>query len=211
MLRCSIIALVLSAHAALAAPPAVPERPARVRDNGQRVTLSVEFPELFDAALARRLDSGLATTVVTRAYLTAEGSARAEALAVQTVRVAYDLWDEVYVVEISDERGRRVVREQKRQAALARLAALDALPIVDSARLSAGARYRLAVIVEVNPVSPALLGQVRRWLSRPRDSGPTDGESAFGSFVSLFVNIKVGEAERVLRFRTPPFSRGASP
>ena len=63
-------------------------------------------------------------------------------------------------------------------------------------------KYRVAWIVELNPVSKELLAQVRKWLSRPREGGPIDGESYFGSFVSLFVNRKVGDAEKVLQFRT---------
>ena len=197
MIRAVLIALLLSS----VARGDLPERPARVTVGAAQVTLAVELPELVDAQLRRKLDSGLTTTVVTRAYVVREGSARAEGLAVQTVRVAYDLWDEVWVCELSDESGRRVVREKKREDALRRLISLE-LPI--PARLVLGAQYRVAVIVELNPVSPALLSQVRKWLSRPREGAPVDSESYFGSFVSLFVNRKVGEAERVIKFRTPP-------
>jgi hypothetical protein len=188
----------------------LPERPARITVDAARVTLAVEFPELVDAALRRKLDSGLTTTVVSRAYVVREGFSRAEALAVQTVRVAYDLWDEVWVVEVSDENGRKVTREKRREDALRRLITLE-MPVAETARLQRGARYRVAVIVELDPVSPALLAQVRKWLSRPREGAPVDSESYFGSFVSLFVNRKVGEAERVLKFRTAPFSTGAAP
>jgi hypothetical protein len=169
--------------------------------DGKRLWLALDFPELVDAGLQRKLDSGLATTVVARAYLVREGASRAEALAVQTVRVAYDLWDEVYVSEVSGESGTRVFRDPRRDDALRRLWQLK-LPIVDVARLQPGAHYRVAVIVELNPVSKELLAQVRRWLSRPREGAPLDGESYFGSFVSLFVNRKVGDAERVLSLRT---------
>jgi hypothetical protein len=203
------LALLLTGGVALAAP--LPERPARFAVEGARVTLSVSFPELVDASLRRKLDSGLATTVVTRAYLLKEGASRAESLAVQTVRVAYDLWDEVYVVEVAGEGARQVFREQRREGAIARLTQLDRLAVAEAARLTAGARYQAALIVELNPVSPALLQQVRRWLSRPREGAPIGDADYFGSFVSLFVSRKVGEAEQVLRFRTSPFVAGALP
>ena len=200
----SLVALLLLSSIALASPPAsVPERAAQLRDDGRRLTLSMDFPELADAAVQRRLDSGLATTVVTRAYLFKDGGSRVESLAVQTVRVAYDLWDEVWVVEQIGESGRTVTHEKQRRDVVRRIAAVDALPLVEHARLVPGTRYVVAVMVELNPVSPALLSQVRRWLSRPREGAASDGESYFGSFVSLFVNRKVGEAEKVLRFRTP--------
>jgi hypothetical protein len=204
------IALLVAAQANAAPPDDVPERTARFEDDGRHITITINYPDLLDAALRKRLDSGLATTLVTRAYLFREGG-RAEALAIQTVRVAYDLWDEVYVVEVTDRRGRRAFRERGQAAAIARATLVDRLPLVESARLEVNARALAAVIVEVNPVSPELLAQVRRWLARPRtDAGP-DGESLFGSFVSIFVNTRVGDAEKVLRFRTQPFFRTAAP
>jgi hypothetical protein len=185
---------------ALAKPPPV-ERLAHFENDGARLWVTVDYPELADAALRHKLDSGLSATVVARAYLVREGASRAEALAVQTVRTAYDLWDEVYVSEVSGEAGARVFRDPKRDDALRRLSQLR-VPLIDNARLQPGAHYRVAVIVELNPVSKELLSQVRKWLSRPREGAPLDGESYFGSFVSLFVNRKVGEAERVLQLRT---------
>jgi hypothetical protein len=177
------------------------DRAGTFTSDGKKLWLAVDYPELADGALVRRLDSGLSTTVVARAYLVREGASRAEALAVQTVRTAYDLWDEVYVSEVSGEAGARVFRDKKREDAIKRLSSLK-LPVIDIARLQAGEHYRVGVIVELNPVSKELLQQVRRWLSRPREGAPLDGESYFGSFVSLFVNRKVGDAERVLQLRT---------
>ncbi len=213
-MRAALLTICLCATAwAKPAPPTPPERPARFFSDGTRLAFAVDYADLVDNALRRRLESGLATTVVARAYLVREGAAGAEALAVQTVRTAYDLWDEVYVTEITDEAGPRVFRDKSRDEAARRLSALQ-LPLVERARLLAGERYRVAVIVELNPVSPALLAQVRKWLSRPREGDSLDrggGDSYFGSFVSLFVNRKVGEAEKVLRFRTPSFSTGELP
>lgn len=196
MVRPWLISLAFMATA-FAKPPV--EKLARFESEGARLVVSVDYPELADGELKRKLDSGLLATVVTRAYLVREGASRAEALAVQTVRTAYDLWDEVYVSEVSGEAGARVYRDKKRDDALHRLSQLK-VPL--SATLQPGAHYRVAVIVELNPVSKELLSQVRKWLSRPREGAPLDGESYFGSFVSLFVNRKVGEAERVLHLQT---------
>jgi hypothetical protein len=197
-----LVALLCSVAAA-APPKPLPERAVRFTDEEAQLTASVEYPDAVDAALRRRLEGGLAVTFVARAYLFREGSARAEALAVQTARVAYDLWDEVYVVELSDERGRRVTREKGREAALARAASLDRLQIVPRARLTPGARYRLSVIVEVNPISPQLLKQVRRWLARPRGDDAV-GASTFGALAGSFVEAQVSDAEKVLRFLSQP-------
>ncbi len=187
----------------------LPERPARFTDDGRFVTLTVGYPDLFDAELAAKVDSGFAMNVVVRAYLYREGTSRAEALALRTFRVAYDLWDEVYLVEERDDAGARTFREPTRAAAIKRITTLDRLPVAESARMPEGVRYLVGVIVEVNPVSPELSAQVRRWLTRPPESHrfAGAGESFFGSFVSIFVNPRLGDAERVLRFRTTPFFR----
>jgi hypothetical protein len=180
---------------AWAKPPT--ERMARFTVDGNRVAVSVDVSDVIDENVKRKLDSGLATTLVARAYLVREGSSRADALAVQTIRTAYDLWDEVYVSELSGESGVRVFRDKKREDAIHRVAWLTlSFPLLPNAQ------YRVAWIVELNPVSKELLAQVRKWLSRPREGGPINGESYFGSFVSLFVNRKVGDAEKVLQFRT---------
>lgn len=198
-----MVVITLSCAVWAKPPEPPPQRAARFSVENGQLSFAVQFPELADAALQKRLDSGLATTVVARAYLVREGSVRAEALAVQTVRTAYDLWDEVYVSEVSSESGARVVRDKRRDEALRRLSTLQ-LPLAPLRQLDRTAQYRVAVIVELNPVSPALLAQVRKWLSRPREGGlgPQAGDSYFGSFVSLFVNRRVGEAERLLRFRS---------
>ena len=188
------LSLLLSLWA-WAKPPT--ERLARFTVENNRVSVAVDVSDLIDDNAKRKLDSGLATTLVARAYLVREGSSRAEALALQTVRTAYDLWDEVYVTELSGESGARVFRDKKREDAIHRIAWLSL-----SFPLAANARYRVAWVVELNPVSKELLAQVRKWLSRPREGAPMDGESYFGSFVSLFVNRKIGDAEKVLQFRT---------
>ena len=80
------------------------------------------------------------------------------------------------------------------------------LPVVDRALLRAGAGHYLGVIVEINPVSPQMLENMRRWVSRPTGStniGPSD--ALFGSFVGLFVR-NIGASDKTLRFRTQPIT-----
>ena len=75
-------------------------------------------------------------------------------------------------------------------------------PVVDRALLKTGSHYFLGVIVDVNPVSPQMLEQMRRWVSRPTGStniGPSD--ALFGSFVGLFVR-QIGASDKTLKFRT---------
>jgi hypothetical protein len=48
---------------------------------------------------------------------------------------------------------------------------------------------------------------VRRWLSQGTGGGLDRGGVFFGSFVSVFVNPKIADADRVLRIRSQPFYR----
>ena len=61
--------------------------------------------------------------------------------------------------------------------------------------------------IDLNPVSPETLTEVRRWLSQGTGGGLDRGGVFFGSFVSVFVNPKIAEADRVLRIRSQPFFR----
>jgi hypothetical protein len=78
------------------------------------------------------------------------------------------------------------------------------------ARLRPGAEYVLAVRGDLNPISEDLLIEVRRWLVQPargqRRLGA--GDSFFGSFVSIFVNPRIEDSERQVRFVSQPFVLG---
>jgi hypothetical protein len=63
------------------------------------------------------------------------------------------------------------------------------------------------VVAELNPVSAATMAEVRRWLSDGSGGGLDRGGSFFGSFVSVFVNLKLPAADRVVRLRSQPFFR----
>ena len=52
------------------------------------------------------------------------------------------------------------------------------------------------------PSAATTIARIRRWLSRPRGEYNVETKSFFGSFVSLFVNDRIGSAERVLRVRS---------
>jgi hypothetical protein len=139
--------------------------------------------------------------IAMRAYLFREGQDEPVALAPRVCRVVYDLWDEVYRVHVSEP------ERQRDQAAVLdgvlRLCA-DArdLPVVRREQLAEGQRYFLGVVVDVNPVSPEMIEQMRRWMSRPSGSagiGPTD--ALFGNFVQLFVR-QLATSDKTMIFRT---------
>ncbi len=76
------------------------------------------------------------------------------------------------------------------------------LPVVRRGLLAAGEPYFLGVIVDVNPVSPEMIEQIRRWMSRPTGMttiGP--GTALFGNFVQLFAR-QIATSDMTLQFRT---------
>lgn len=163
---------------------------------------SFSFRDVVDKPMAEKLASGLPTVIATRAYLLREGEQSPVALAVRTCRVVYDLWDEVYRLKISSPGGERDAAALNLEGVLRQCADARDLPIADRALLVPGKPHFLGVIVEVNPVSPQMLTQMRQWVSRPAGStGIGPGDALFGSFVGLFVR-QLGNADRTLRFRT---------
>ncbi len=163
---------------------------------------SFSFRDVIDKSIADKLANGLPTVIATRAYLIREGEPNPVALAVRTCRVVYDLWDEVYRLKISSAGLERDSAALNLEGVLRQCAEARDLPIADRAILAAGKPHFLAVIVELNPVSPQMLAQMTQWVSRPAGStGIGPGDALFGSFVGLFVR-QLGNADRTLRFRT---------
>jgi hypothetical protein len=163
---------------------------------------SFSYRDIVDKAMADKLASGLPTVVAMRAYILREGEANPIALAVRTCRVVYDLWDEVYRLKISSPGGDRDSAALNLDGVLRQCAEARDLAVADRSLLTAGKAHFLGVIVEVNPVSPQMLAQLRQWVSRPAGStGIGPGDALFGSFVGLFVR-QLGNADRTLRFRT---------
>jgi hypothetical protein len=218
MKRARAIALSLLAFAAAAVGPAparaddppkqeeLPRRAANFawdkQEKGTLLRASFSFRDVVDKGVADKLSSGLPTVIALRAYVLREGEASPVALAVRTCRVAYDLWDEVYRLKITVPGGERDTAALNLDGVLRQCAEARDLPVADKALLVPGKPHFLGVIVEVNPVSPQMIEQMRKWVSRPAGStGIGPGDALFGSFVGLFVR-QIGTADRTLRFRT---------
>ncbi|HXX69864.1 MAG TPA: DUF4390 domain-containing protein [Polyangiaceae bacterium] len=158
---------------------------------------------LSDPTLLKKLSSGLPMVIAMRAYVYREGQDAPVALAPRVCRVVYDLWDEVYRVHVSEPE-----RERDQAAVLDGVLRLCTeardLPVVRRNLLVPGEPYFLAVVVDVNPVSPEMIDQMRRWMSRPAGStgiGPPD--ALFGTFVQLFVS-PIATSDKSMTFRTQP-------
>jgi hypothetical protein len=215
--RIASAAVVVTLATAIAAAP----RPARAEDplpqrttgavvkNGQ-LLISVGLQDLFGAAERQHLTSGFSTRVLIRVALQDAGNAEGEplALAVQRAEIVYDIWDEKFSVRVTRGLGAELrALAPTADEAIWRATALSQLPIADTSRLRPGRRYVVLVRGDLNPISEDLLADVRRWLVQPargqRRLGA--GDSFFGSFVSIFVNPRIEDSERQLRFVSQPF------
>ena len=179
----------------------------RFAERGVNLVATGSITQLFDSAAYEALDSGFPSTVVIRTWVYREDGTTPISYQLWQRRMYYDLWDEIYVVQIDGPNGSRTEKVRYRAEALRLLTNLDEVPVVLLTSIPYNTHYVLALVVELNPVSQATLTEVRRWLSQGSGGGLDRGGSFFGSFVSVFVNPKVPEADRVLRLRSQPFFR----
>ncbi|HEY5090651.1 MAG TPA: hypothetical protein VIK30_11820, partial [Polyangia bacterium] len=140
-----------------------------------------------------------------------ESTGEPVAVGVQRAEIVYDIWDERFNVRAT----RGLGAEQRAVAptadeAIWRATALVDFPLTDAKRLRPDERYVVVVRGDLNPISEDLLVEVRRWLVQPargeRKLGA--GDSFFGSFVSIFVNPRIEDSERQVRFVSQSFVPG---
>jgi len=200
------LAAVMLILAAPAAAEELPVRRLRLAEKANRLVISGSFTDVVDKDVLGQLSSGFATTILVRAYTYELAEGRTVAFAAATYRVLYDLWEEVYFVRVHDARGEREARFGTLAEALKEATALREMPVAPLSIVKVGRHHQLGLIVEVNPVSDELMQEVRRWLARGQNA-VAGNSSFFGSFVSIFANPKLEEAERTLKFRSQTFYR----
>ncbi len=187
-------------------PAELPRRGANFAWDKSLLRASFSYRDIADAAFLRKLSSGLPTVIAMRAFVIEEGKNDPVALTVRTCRVVYDLWDEVYRIKLTMPGGERDIAVLNVEGVLRQCVEARDLPVVDRSLLRPASPHFLGVIVDVNPVSPQMLDQMRRWVSRPTGStGIAPGDALFGSFVGLFVR-SIGASDTTLRFRTQAFT-----
>ena len=119
--------------------------------------------------------------------------------------VVYDMWDEVYAVSLC--KGCKPIKVKSPAEALKLLTSIDDLAVAKLVDIPFDDTYFLALRADLNPVDKQTLTEVRRWLSQSSGGGLDRGGVFFGNFVSVFVNPKIAESDRVLRVRSQPFFR----
>jgi hypothetical protein len=212
--------LALAAILALAAPATVraedsksfeekkkvPVRKATFESYKEWATVTVGWRDVINPEIQKKLLSGLPTTISTRAYIFHENApGNPISLSIKTCRVVYDLWDEVFRIELHQAGHKLSTVAVNVEGVMRRCTEAKRLPIAAIKSLDATEPYFVGVLVEVNPLSKEMLERIKRWVSRPKGAGAVGpGDSLFGSFVGLFIT-HVPAADRVLLFRTPPF------
>ena len=203
----AIIALVLVALPARADEDKLEVQRMRFIERGEQLTATGNLAKLFDQAAYEQLSSGFPSTIQIGTFVYPRGKNDPIAAAVEIRTVVYDLWDEQYVIKIEGQGSKRMRKVKYRAEALKILTALDDFPIAKLSDIPYDDIFYLGITVQLNPVSKETLAEVRRWISQGTGGGLDRGGVFFGSFVSVFVNPKIAEADRVLRIRSQPFFR----
>jgi hypothetical protein len=190
------------AGAASADPPVQPRRMG-ITQSGEVAQLSYSARDLINQAALKKLDSGLPQRMVVQHFVYTRARAEPVAISGHSCRVVYDLWQAVDRVEYEAFGAAPVAYAYKsRSEVLERCLVMRAVPIALGVELHGIARIYVASLIELNPLSSTTVARIRRWLARPRGDYNIESKSFFGSFVSLFVNDRIGAAERVLRLRS---------
>jgi hypothetical protein len=192
-------------------PLALPQRTAQVALENAMVKVTVSWRDVVDGEISKKLLSGLPTVIAMRGYVFRESGGDPVALTAKTCRVVYDLWDEVFRVQLTQPGGQTNTVAVNVEGVLRICGEARRMNLVERTLLKDGTRYFMAALVEVNPVSAEMLDRIKRWVTRPNGTaaiGP--GDSLFGSFVGLFV-ARVGDADRKLSFRTQVFPPPPAP
>ena len=203
VLFASLLCLTLAlAQRALAEPP-IQTRRMGITQSGDVAQLSYSARDLINEAALKKLDSGLPQRMVVQHFVYTKARAEPVAISGHSCRVVYDLWQAVYRVEYEAFGAAPVAYAYKsRTEVLERCLVMRAVPIALGVELHGIARIYVASLIELNPLSSTTVARIRRWLARPRGDYNIESKSFFGSFVSLFVNDRIGAAERVLRLRS---------
>jgi hypothetical protein len=213
--QATLMAVVLALGTAVRPVPARADEPLPQRATGAvikngQLLISVGLQDLFGPAERQHLTSGFSTRVLIRVALqdATRDDGEPIALAVQRAEIVYDIWDERFSVRVTRGLGAELrALAPTAEEAIWRATALWQLPIAETSRLRGGGRYVVLVRGDLNPISEDLLADVRRWLVQPargqRRLGA--GDSFFGSFISIFVNPRIDDSERQVRFVSQPF------
>lgn len=190
-------------------PPPVPRAVDFQWDQTRRnLYLGLSFRDVVDAGIREKLGRGLPTTIVFTGAIYRPGMAQPLSTTAQTCHITWHVWDEIYLMEIVRPGFTRTERSLTVGGVLRRCAEVGGTTPARSLLTGTSQQIPLAIPlylrgkVLVNPVSPDVLQQIRRWVSRPSGTGTAaPGDALFSTFTGLFLQ-RVGTAERELELLT---------
>jgi hypothetical protein len=184
-----------------------PVRSMLVRWVGATPQLSFSADDFVTTKVAEKLNGGLPQRIVTRVYAYLDPEDDPLTVTVLSCRVAYDLWEGLYRVQVQTESSDRSFAVADLRAVMRACLDVRALSIGTAERFARhrGKRVYFAALLELNPLSRDTVQRIQRWLSKSGE-GQLRGDAFFGSFVSIFVSRRMGSAEHTLAFRSETFA-----
>ncbi len=199
------MALASPARAEEAAPPAKWARRTIAAAAGEKaVKVSVPLRDLLASPAAEKLGNGLLHTITIRVALHDESDGRLVSASARSCRVRFDLWDEVYRVQVEAPGDARNLAFLAVDGVARQCAELKEFPLPIRAPLAPGRSYFVSVRADVNPADPEMIEHLRRWVTGASPAR-TGGDALFGSVLGLFVR-DFAKSERTVLFRGAPFA-----
>lgn len=210
LLATSLIAC-FSIGEARARDPKIPTRNIGIHASTNQLEATFSYQDAFNAEFRKKLRSGLPTRIVVQINLEKKGKSKPLNYWVQSTSIVYDLWEELFIVTVEDNRGRRRAKVKTVDNAEKLAGALVRQKVAHIDREMNGT-YRFRVLIETNPVSKEMVENIRRWLAKPPagKSGSLTQTNFFGSFVGIFVDRRIGQADRSVAFVSQWFKLGGS-
>jgi hypothetical protein len=203
----ALFALVVALRPAAAKDPKIAKRTVGISISDNQLTTSFSYRDAFTEKITEKLRSGLPTRIVVQISLEKNGQKKPVRYWARTVSVVYDLWAEVYIVTVEDDRGRRRAKIQTVEEVIDIAGKISHCRVADVSGLKPGS-YRLRSLIEVNPVSKEMVDDIRRWLAKKPEGHGAGSSNFFGSFVGIFVDRKIGKADFTSVFMSQDFLVG---
>jgi hypothetical protein len=167
------------------------------------ITITYSAADLMLSEAREKLDSGLPQRIVAQHFVYESGRSVPLAAGGHSCKVVYDLWQALYRVEYEQlGMSPSALAFRTRAEVIERCLVMRDFALGSATELGRARSIYVGSLIELNPLSTSTVARIRRWLSRPRGEYNVETKSFFGSFVSLFVNDRIGTAERVLRVRS---------
>ena len=201
-----LVAVLCLSEARAAHADDLPESYVACEAHGETVTCHIDVREMYTEEIYEEIESGFQNDLIWKVYLFPEDGEEPVALTIRRQLQIYDIWDEVHYVHDQFEDA-PVEEYYSMSSVLDKIAQEDSVLVGRIDELESG-NYFVAILIELNPLSDEEIAEIRSWISRNRGGHRTfsKGEKTFfGTLVSIFVNIRPGTAEAVLKIRSDSF------